>query len=283
MMVVVVVEEIDLPRLSETSDSEQLGDVLKDHDVKESRNRSCQQDQVGTLVNEVPKKEKKPKAKPRGRTGSPEAKKLKYCSIKHYGAKRYQNACGTPSCKLPFFKPCVHEGECTLENCSCVQNNHFCTLDCVNGRNSKNFFRGCDCSGSCGTNQCSCHAANRECDPEVCKCNLCRKGKCKNANMVLGAQPFLRIADSNIPGAGLGCFACNDFKKGDFIGEYTGEVLCEDEAAQREAASEAKGKNYLFSHSTDRVLDGKSLGNATRFINHATKGFNVKPRGKWAK
>lgn len=212
--------------------------------------------------------------------GSPPTKAdIKYRSIRNYGEKRYKHACQTPVQDLPYFKPCRHKGDCTLETCSCVKNKLFCTLECCNGKHSANFFRGCNCQGYCHTNHCMCHAANRECDAEICNCRLCKDGACKNSNIVIGASPPLRVGISTIPGAGRGCFAVNDIQKGDFIGEYTGEILSETEAMRRQ--SQSQDHYYLFTISSDCVVDGRSLGNATRFINHSSKKHaNAKPRRK---
>lgn len=49
----------------------------------------------------------------------------------------------------PLFSPCVHTGQCSEENCSCVQNRFFCTKACIWGAYSRNFFRGCNCSSRC--------------------------------------------------------------------------------------------------------------------------------------
>jgi SET domain-containing protein len=64
--------------------------------------------------------------------------------------------------------------------------------------------------------------------------------------------------------AGLGLFATADFKKGDFIIEYTGEKITEAEANRR-------GGKYLFELNDDWTIDGKSRENTARYLNHACK------------
>jgi SET domain-containing protein len=64
--------------------------------------------------------------------------------------------------------------------------------------------------------------------------------------------------------AGLGLFAGQDIKKGDFIIEYVGEVITRKEADDR-------GGKYLFETSANRVVDGKARSNKARYINHACK------------
>lgn len=64
--------------------------------------------------------------------------------------------------------------------------------------------------------------------------------------------------------AGLGLFATKAFKRGDFIIEYTGEHISNEEADRR------SGK-YLFILSKDAVIDGRGRENLARYINHSCK------------
>lgn len=62
--------------------------------------------------------------------------------------------------------------------------------------------------------------------------------------------------------SGLGLFATTTFKRSDFIIEYTGELIDQAEADRR-------GGKYLFTITTDRILDGKRRDNLARYINHS--------------
>ncbi len=64
--------------------------------------------------------------------------------------------------------------------------------------------------------------------------------------------------------AGIGLFACEDIKKGDFVIEYVGEVMTRKDA-------DDKGGKYLFETSANRVVDGTARSNKARYINHACK------------
>jgi len=64
--------------------------------------------------------------------------------------------------------------------------------------------------------------------------------------------------------AGLGLFAGESIKKGEFIIEYVGEVISRKEANKR-------GGKYLFETSDNRVVDGKGRYNKARYINHSCK------------
>jgi hypothetical protein len=64
--------------------------------------------------------------------------------------------------------------------------------------------------------------------------------------------------------AGLGLFAREDLKKGDFVIEYTGEKIHADEADRR-------GGKYLFTLTKELVIDGKGRSNIARYINHSCR------------
>ncbi len=62
--------------------------------------------------------------------------------------------------------------------------------------------------------------------------------------------------------AGLGLFATEPLKRGDFIIEYTGELIPTEEADRR-------GGKYLFVVSDTKTIDGKGRDNIARYINHS--------------
>ena len=64
--------------------------------------------------------------------------------------------------------------------------------------------------------------------------------------------------------AGLGLFANRPFKKGEFVIEYIGEIIDNDEADRR------LGK-YLFELNKKETLDGSSRKNIARYINHSCR------------
>lgn len=68
----------------------------------------------------------------------------------------------------------------------------------------------------------------------------------------------LRVGRSS---AGLGLFTNELLHKGDFVIEYTGEVITTAEADRR-------GGRYLFDISTRRTIDGTGRKNKARYINH---------------
>ncbi len=62
--------------------------------------------------------------------------------------------------------------------------------------------------------------------------------------------------------SGLGLFAVEPIKKGEFVIEYFGPILSVAEA-------DAKGGKYLFDLSSRRTVDGTTRKNIARYINHS--------------
>ena len=62
-------------------------------------------------------------------------------------------------------------------------------------------------------------------------------------------------------GMGLGLFASQNIKKGDYIIEYTGERITSAEAENRLT-------KYLFEIDDDYTIDGAARTNTARYINH---------------
>lgn len=63
---------------------------------------------------------------------------------------------------------------------------------------------------------------------------------------------------------GLGLIATKEFKKDDFIVEYKGELIDEDEADRR-------ANRYLFAINDTWTLDGSDRSNIARYLNHSCK------------
>ena len=77
--------------------------------------------------------------------------------------------------------------------------------------------------------------------------------------------------------SGWGLFTKNDLKKGDFIQEYCGELVSQNEADRRGLVDDVKNRSYLFNLSSDHVLDASNRGGKARFINHSGEP-NCEPR-----
>jgi uncharacterized protein len=81
-------------------------------------------------------------------------------------------------------------------------------------------------------------------------------------------QAAFVVRKSHIQGSGA--FAINRLKRGQKLGEYTGALVSDDEAAERyDDAQMERHHTFLFSIGPDLSIDGGDGGNDTRFINHS--------------
>lgn len=185
------------------------------------------------------------------------------------------------------YKPCKHEGSCDGA-CICVRNDSFCEKFCNCPKDCKFRFPGCKCKAMCNTGICPCFAANRECDPDLCK-NNCGADlpttaseseiNCKNVSIQRNFRQHILFAISDVENAGWGVFAKNNIKKNDFIIEYAGELISQDESDRRGIIYENIRCSYLFEVNKKYVLDATLKGNKSRFVNHSHRP-NCHPRFK---
>ncbi len=206
-------------------------------------------------------------------------KNTKYYSMSRYNARWLKKVLESQM-EQPFFQPCNHESPCSDDGCSCVKNGSFCTKHCLWGPLSRYFFRGCACNGRCTKNNCSCVAANRECDPDLCKaCGTCTdpadspatNQRCLNDNLGMRRHAHLLKAKSGIEDGGWGAFTKFALEKGQFVHEYVGEVISQNEAERRGHTYDLQKRSFLFNLNSDFALDASRKGNITRFINHSSK------------
>lgn len=188
------------------------------------------------------------------------------------------------------FMPCNHhEGSsCNTGACSCMQRDHFCEKACGCARDCANRFPGCKCSlGQCRTEACPCFFARRECDPDLCvscgasevpvllvdpssKNKTCEQLKiCCNANILRGRFRSVGMAPSETHG--WGAYALEKIKAGDFVYEYTGGLLSQDEAERRGNTYDKTSISFLFDLNEDTVVDATRKGNKSKFANHSSE------------
>ncbi|KAI9640426.1 hypothetical protein NHQ30_011171 [Ciborinia camelliae] len=182
--------------------------------------------------------------------------------------------------------PCVHEGPCRRDmNCSCVINNLLCEQFCGCTDKCGRRFTGCSCHAdglACASDTCICFQMNRECGDQCDSCGaiprirpqnrhkdeLFQNG-CQNIALQRGVTKKLVLGDSQLEGVGYGLFAAEPVKKGEFLSEYAGEVISDNEAERRGLIYERKYMSFLFDLNQDMIVDAAHMGNKTRFINHA--------------
>lgn len=200
------------------------------------------------------------------------------------------------------FDPCNHEGPCvSATNCSCVANKVMCERFCrCTVATCAIKFTGCACHSqgkTCLQKQkerpCICVQLNRECDPTLCgSCGALERSNprnadndqlyatgCQNCMMQRGKAKSLILGKSMIENCGYGLFTAEDIAQDEFVIEYVGEIISQDEGVRREARrgdvfDEESNASYLFTllEAEGIWVDAAIYGNLSRYINHQDEG-----------
>ncbi|KAK9478598.1 hypothetical protein V1514DRAFT_330535 [Lipomyces japonicus] len=185
--------------------------------------------------------------------------------------------------------PCMHAGPCD-STCTCVASNVVCEKSCACGKTCPRRWRGCKCTASrCRTSSCECFKWNRECDPDLCRScgadqvlepsnrnNTMDHKYCKNVVLQQGLGKRVIAGPSKI--AGWGLFLGEDIKQDEFLGEYKGELISQNEAERRGKIYDKRGVSFLFEVTKDQCVDATRAGNKLRFMNHSRTSPNCVAR-----
>jgi hypothetical protein len=172
--------------------------------------------------------------------------------------------------RKPFF-PCSHDGTCEDAQCRCFREGINCEKTCKCPSLCNRRYPGCTCAAIpgrriCGTAACLCVKFNRECDADLCgSCgatevldpvnrydNEVLEANCCNVAIQRGVPRKTLLGHSEVHGFGL--YMGEDIKSGEYIGEYTGEVISTSEGNRRVTIYDYQKTMYLFSLNSSKSL-----------------------------
>uniref|UniRef100_A0A8C7I376 Nuclear receptor binding SET domain protein 2 n=1 Tax=Oncorhynchus kisutch TaxID=8019 RepID=A0A8C7I376_ONCKI len=104
-----------------------------------------------------------------------------------------------------------------------------------------------------------------ECHPQVCP----NAERCCNQDFTKRHYPETKIIKT--AGKGWGLVALRDIKKGEFVNEYIGELIDEEECRSRIKYYQENDIThfYMLTIDKDRIIDAGPKGNYSRFMNHS--------------
>ncbi|XP_051508116.1 histone-lysine N-methyltransferase NSD2-like isoform X2 [Myxocyprinus asiaticus] len=104
-----------------------------------------------------------------------------------------------------------------------------------------------------------------ECHPQVCPAGE----RCQNQDFTKRLYPETKIIRT--AGKGWGLLSMRDIKKGEFVNEYVGELIDEEECRARIKYAQENDimHFYMLTIDKDRIIDAGPKGNFSRFMNHS--------------
>ncbi|CAN9502627.1 unnamed protein product [Ophioblennius macclurei] len=128
----------------------------------------------------------------------------------------------------------------------------------------------CNCKPSgerpCGfESECLNRMLQYECHPQVCPSGQ----RCCNQDFTQRRYPDTKIVKT--PGKGWGLISLRDIKKGEFVNEYIGELIDDEECRARIKFAHENNITdfYMLTIDKDRIIDAGPKGNYSRFMNHS--------------
>ncbi|XP_007230968.2 histone-lysine N-methyltransferase NSD2 isoform X3 [Astyanax mexicanus] len=104
-----------------------------------------------------------------------------------------------------------------------------------------------------------------ECHPQVCPAGE----RCMNQDFTKRLYPETKTIRT--AGKGWGLLTLRDIKKGEFVNEYVGELIDEEECRARIRYAQENDIThfYMLTINKDRIIDAGPKGNYSRFMNHS--------------
>uniref|UniRef100_K3WMK5 SET domain-containing protein n=1 Tax=Globisporangium ultimum (strain ATCC 200006 / CBS 805.95 / DAOM BR144) TaxID=431595 RepID=K3WMK5_GLOUD len=245
----------------------------------------------------------------RGRAGSVGGASPKHNSKKHWQRNRGSNSRSSNNTELlqrarnhrlqdrrteHQYEPCSHDGLCDSMGCSCMKRDHMCDKACSCSRECPNRYV---CLMSICSQDIKAVDAQKEAAEQMHARVLLhfasvtlisemtiamyisgglrpRQEAAFCCNMHVAESVHKRVGLSFSTIHGWGVFALEDIKCGEFVYEYTGAVVSQDEAERRGSIYDKRSVSFLFDLNEDAVVDAVRKGNKSKFVNHKSVGQN---------
>ncbi|KAL9666002.1 hypothetical protein QQ045_000324 [Rhodiola kirilowii] len=121
------------------------------------------------------------------------------------------------------------------------------------------------------------NTVERECDPDICRNCWVSYGddttgephktrSCYNMNIFDGPSKKVYRGRSKV--AGWGAFTTETISKNEFIGEYTGELVLQEVALEKQGDHPCT--SYIFDLDDKYVIDAQHEGGVLKYVNHAS-------------
>ncbi|EGT30235.1 hypothetical protein CAEBREN_24272 [Caenorhabditis brenneri] len=122
--------------------------------------------------------------------------------------------------------------------------------------------------------ECDCHKSRKRCSDVTClnralkiECpKSCKARNCANQRIAKQMYAKVHVQHTN-SNKGFGLYAKKEIKAGQFITEFMGEIITEEEEFRRRKAKPGVYRYIL--ESANLIFDATKYGNEARFINHS--------------
>ena len=129
-----------------------------------------------------------------------------------------------------------------------------------------------------GSKEFHCNLECKQCSANTKQGIRCKKTTCKylpTCYIHTKSKYHLAIRPSTIPNAGDGLFALKDFKKGEFISDYIGEELTQQNKDNRYGNTQQDIAPYAIKVSKNKIIDCACTRSIGSYANHKKGNINA--------
>ena len=190
---------------------------------------------------------------------------------------------GSRLCPRRVWCECAAPGRCATDDCPCFAADRECDPDACSSCGAHwhpstgidRVHLAGDSSGGCSATPAAAGVGVLE-EDDAASGSVAGSRRCRNVQLQVGLRVRLVLGRSEAHGFGV--FAAERACKGDFVGEYVGEMVPHDDAHARGRVYDSFGVSYLYTLTRAVVLDACRVGSRMRYVNHSRKNANLQPK-----